>query len=86
MAFHRTYEMSLRIARKKLAMNDVDVFAAVKNHEFVTAPLFIGLVKGWSLAKQATGAFTVIFLRLPQDIFEALLLVRPANSPGFAYA
>ena len=32
MAFHCAHEMTLRVARKELPMNDVNVFAAVKNH------------------------------------------------------
>jgi len=42
MGFHRAYEMTLCVAWKKLAMNDVDVFAAVKDHVFI---YFIGFVK-----------------------------------------
>src|SRR5712691_10268334 len=34
MAFHRPDEMPLGIIRKKLAVNDVNVFAAVKKHAF----------------------------------------------------
>ena len=35
MAFYCAYEMTSCVARKELAMNNVNVFAAVKNHEFV---------------------------------------------------
>jgi hypothetical protein len=35
MAFHCAYEMTSCVARKELAMNDMNVFAAVKNHKFV---------------------------------------------------
>jgi hypothetical protein len=35
MGFHCAYEMTLCVARKELAMNNVNVFAAVKNHELV---------------------------------------------------
>lgn len=33
MTFHRPYEVALGVSRKKLAMNDVNVFACVKNHK-----------------------------------------------------
>ena len=34
MAFHRAYEMPLAVSRKKLAVNNMNVFACVKDHKF----------------------------------------------------
>src|ERR1700730_1347418 len=34
-AFHRAHEMAPGVVRKKLTMNNVNVFACVKDHEFV---------------------------------------------------
>jgi hypothetical protein len=35
MTFHRPYEVALGVSRKKLAMNNVNVFAGVKNHKLM---------------------------------------------------
>jgi hypothetical protein len=34
MAFHRAHEMPLAVSRKKLAVNNVKVFACIKDHKF----------------------------------------------------
>jgi len=35
MTFHRPDEVALGVSRKKLAMNNVNVFACVKNHKLI---------------------------------------------------
>jgi hypothetical protein len=72
MAFHCAYEMTSCVARKKLPVNNVNVFAGVKYHEFCSAPLFIGLVEGWLSAQQAVALALLLSRACLEEFLEFL--------------